>query len=143
MRRNLVLIAVIFCVVFASGVAAAGSVNRVIRVEVPFTFTVGNNTLPAGEYVVQMGHSGIGAALGSTLVLTRTATSASFVVRTLPAQNQEFRPEAKLVFHRYGDRYFLASAESYGLRSQLFTTPLEKELMARNSGAEKISVASD
>jgi hypothetical protein len=72
------------------------------RTTVPFAFTVGNTVMPAGEYRV----SSVGErfviienleGLGVQLVLDRPVTK-------LNAQ------EPKLVFHKYGDKFFLSQA---------------------------------
>ncbi|MBL8292997.1 MAG: hypothetical protein JNN08_14220 [Bryobacterales bacterium] len=69
---------------------------------IPFDFTVNNLTLPAGEYAVwetTQGAHAIGNTDGN-----RRALSITYRVAANPERL------AKLVFRKYGDKYFLAEA---------------------------------
>lgn len=94
-------------------------------VDIPFAFTAGNATLPAGEYRVQKldQHSGV-------LLIHCSDASASAIVITNAAQAKELQSESKLVFNRYDNRYFLSQVWTAGsIRGrQLLTSPKEKEM---------------
>jgi len=71
---------------------------------VPFEFTVGVQSMPAGEYTV--------ARVGGTDAIKVTNSNGNTTALSW-ASNTSFRPaertgQALLIFHRYGDRYFLS-----------------------------------
>ena len=89
--------------VTASSSVRAQSLHYKLRANIPFDFTVIDKNLPAGEYEV-------GRAVPSSgdLVLSiRNAAGMSELPFTNPVQAFEPARTGKLVFHRYGDHYFL------------------------------------
>jgi hypothetical protein len=69
---------------------------------IPFDFTVGERLLPAGTYVIKSLTPGVIAVhgwKGRTLLSTMTLVSPTDEVRKDPD---------RLVFHKYGDQYFLS-----------------------------------
>ncbi len=110
--------------------AAASAQKSEIRANVPFDFIIDGATLPAGEYSLES----VGA--GGTVLAIRSANSrihSMFMVK----EDQASHPDSwtKLVFHRYGDRYFLAEIRVAGntLIRQVPQTRREKELAMKNS----------
>jgi hypothetical protein len=84
-----------------TALAYAETVN--MKVNIPFNFVVGGATLPSGEYTVQgLGNSGNAISIRK---LDQTAKSLTLAIRCESSKTPE---QSKLVFHRYGDRYFLA-----------------------------------
>jgi len=73
-----------------------------LRANIPFPFIVGEKTLPAGAYSIER------VRRDSTLVWLlqqrESRGTAVFITSPIRSQTQE---EAKLVFHRYGEEYFL------------------------------------
>jgi hypothetical protein len=99
-------------------------------VNIPFEFVAGKATLPAGEYRVEK------LEKGSVVVLIRgSRPGASAAVMTMAAQANEPQSDSKLVFNRYGNRYFLSEYWSAGSSRgrQLLKSAREKEIsrMAR------------
>jgi hypothetical protein len=102
--RGLTMLTVIVALALASAVASAKpqSVDKVVA-DIPFEFSVGYKTMPAGEYSVKsITNSGNGLLI----------QSADGTISALRLSNETSRDKnkshARLVFHRYGDRYFLA-----------------------------------
>ena len=94
-----------FTVLASFGLAAAslfGQYSPQIRVKVPFSFTAGGRTLPAGEYLVETRQ-----LPNSALVRSSDSGRAMVILLTNPSQARGSAPETCLMFHRYGDRYFL------------------------------------
>jgi hypothetical protein len=110
-----------------------------VVVNIPFEFVAGKLTLPPGEYRIEKLEKGSVAVL-----IHRAHSSASFVVMTLPAQASEPQSDSKLVFNRYGNRYFLSQYWSAGSSSgRLLPKPRrEKELsiMARNDTQSQVTL---
>jgi hypothetical protein len=98
-----------------------------LAVNIPFAFVAGNVTLPAGEYRVQK-WDGDSAVL--LIYCPEPNVSASVRVITNAAQANELQSQSKLVFNRYGNRYFLSQVWTAGsVRGrQLLKSPGEKEM---------------
>ena len=75
-----------------------------LKVNIPFDFNVGSKTLPAGEYSVKR--------LTQTSMLVMSADGKqSAVALTIGSTQQGANEQAaaeRLVFHQYGNQYFLA-----------------------------------
>ena len=108
-------------------------------VDIPFAFTAGNATLPAGEYRVQKLDRN-----SAVLFVHCWDARASALVITNAAQAKETQTESKLVFNRYGNRYFLSQVWNAGsIRGrQLPISPREKEMpqLARNETKTEITL---
>lgn len=110
-----------------------------IQADVPFSFTAGDKTIPAGTVIVRPeGPSG-----GALWVSNRDANANTYVV-PMPTRALNPSDRTALVFHKYGDRYFLARVERSGSDAgyQLQETKVEKELRSQNKIAgEEIRLA--
>ena len=95
-------------VVLAIGLAAvtavvsAGQSNRV-DTNIPFDFVVGDKVLPAGQYTMK----GLGA-VGQAILISQKDAKSSIIRLTNELQPRSENTQARLVFHRYGQHYFLA-----------------------------------
>ena len=86
------------------GSAQAQSLGDTIRINVPFEFSVGDTKLPAGEYSVGRAQP----TSGDTTVIISNVNHPGSVLRiTNAAQSLKPKYRDTLVFHRYGDDYFL------------------------------------
>jgi hypothetical protein len=86
----------------AAATTPAQSANRVVA-NIPFEFSVGYKTMPAGEYQIRIVNS------ANDALLIQSADSKTSALRLSEAtERQKNNKHAKLVFHRYGERYFLA-----------------------------------
>ena len=81
-----------------------------IWVNIPFAFTVGEKTLPAGQYTIE--HNPV---IRGSLIVRSADCRASVTGLTMNVYSQTIQTQAKLVFHRYGNQYFLAQAWRSGL----------------------------
>lgn len=105
-----------------TGVATA---QQKLVVDVPFDFVAGNKTLPAGEYYVRAGSS------ERTLVLVNQQDpSASTFMFTIDVLTNDAQSQSKIVFNRYGERYFLSQIWSQGENhgSQIIQSRREREM---------------
>ena len=89
----------VLCLAGASGTAVAGT--TVLEVKIPFPFVVGDQTLPAGRYMIQRDDYAPGALMlrnehsaASAILNTRPATSA-------PPKNEQPALEFKHVENKY------------------------------------------
>ncbi len=75
-----------------------------MKADVPFEFIVNGSTLPPGQYTIQS----FGIADGRTLMLRSSDRNEKATVNSISVESMEAAPETKLIFHRYGNRYFLS-----------------------------------
>ena len=77
------------------------SAQNQVKVNVPFSFTVGNSTLPAGSYTIK---SDFGSR--DLVRLTNWGAKADSMALGTPEPGDP-KNTNKLVFHRVGDQYFV------------------------------------
>lgn len=111
--RSLALVALI--VALTALTAQAQSANQ-MKANIPFSFTIGSQTLPAGEYTIRY----VNQDSGKTALLFKSADGrTSRIVNMMMSQKEEALTKASLVFNRYGESYFLSEvwtgADQYGL----------------------------
>jgi len=108
--------------------AALGPVSLMaqgpIHITIPFDFTVGSKSLPAGEYR-------IGEQPRHVLAIRSVDNRSVMMIMTHSAEPTAKPGEASLTFNRYGDRYFLSQVSSSDLGWELPKSPVEKELAAK------------
>lgn len=75
--------------------------------DVPFEFSVGYKTMPAGGYVVEAV-----ASAGNALLIQNDDAKSAALRRSEATVPMKDKKHARLVFHRYGERYFLAEVWS-------------------------------
>jgi hypothetical protein len=121
--RALVMAGVMALTIFAT--TRVAQAQQSMAVNVPFDFVAGNKTLPAGEYTVK-----ISTPTHSLILVSRKDSTASAFINTNAAVSSTPQAESKLIFNRYGDRYFLSQVwqQGYAQGRQLLKSPREKEL---------------
>lgn len=75
-----------------------------MKADVPFEFIVNGSTLPPGQYTIQS----FGTADGKTLLLRGSDKNENATVNAIDVESMKSARETKLIFHRYGNRYFLS-----------------------------------
>jgi hypothetical protein len=80
-----------------------------VKANVPFEFIVGQQKLPAGEYTIQSINLD-----GSVLELRDSDQQANGMVITNRCESLRPSAQTRLIFHRYGNRYFLAQIWAAG-----------------------------
>jgi len=111
-----------------------------IVTQVPFRFTVGNVAIPAGECSVQLADQ-----KGWVLTVSNRDAKIALFTHTVPNAARKIAPASALVFHKYGDRYFLVALRVSDSRAvyEFRQSKLEKELIAQNlRPTEEILLAS-
>ena len=107
-----------------------------LKATIPFEFTMGQTPMPAGNYSIH----GDGPLI--VLRLEDARRSANALVLTVPGPGVAQNLSPRLEFHRYGDRYFLASIRSSSAAGgrELRQTAPEKELAKRMGSLVEASV---
>lgn len=133
MRNNLVILSLV--VVFALMTSSAFAENEFhMRVNVPFDFYVGDQSLSAGEYTFAMS-SGLLPTASSVKIFTLDGKPIC-IVNTQAGQD-EVKSTDLLRFNQYGDKQFLSSISIRGFRAGLQMPKLEKELRAQLKNEQK------
>jgi hypothetical protein len=141
MKKSVLSLIAISSLLASSLVVLAANVQGNIKAEVPFDFMVGKSKLSAGQYTIQRGTS------HSSLKLR--GEKSSIMVLTYSGSTSGTPSHAKLVFHKYGDQYFLAQVWDEGSTTadNLMATKAERDAartagrLARNAGPEIVVVA--
>lgn len=101
--------------------AAQLASNVKIATQVPFDFVVGDKVFPAGKCIVQAAN-----AATDTILIRNKNTRTSLYSPTDAAEGAETAATDELVFHKYGDRYFLSTIRVEGTRI-VYLLPESKE----------------
>lgn len=104
---TMIAVLILFGCLAVSAKAQCGSMQSIANI--PFQFSAGQTMLPAGQYSITCSNS------GQPLVLIRSTTdgndAAMMLMITVSGKAQD---RGKLVFRRYGNRYFLAQVWTVG-----------------------------
>ena len=104
--RTLITIALLFTAV--SLFAQTTPSQRLMTVKIPFAFAVEDRSLPEGEYTV------FTVTPERSIRIASTDGKHSAVVNTLPNYASSPSENSRLVFHRYGDDYYLVQVWTVG-----------------------------
>lgn len=110
--KSLTMLALVAGLALAANVLSANGQSHRVIADIPFDFIVADKTLPSGNYTVSAATSD-GQALK---ISSRDGKSSIIRLSTSLAEKSEKR-NARMVFHRYGQQYFLVevwSGDSYG-----------------------------
>jgi hypothetical protein len=139
MKKVVFRVAGMLALAFVAAAQMARAQQPVVA-NIPFAFTVGKMTLPAGEYRVEKWIKGDGA-----LLIQRTDGGAATFAGSIATDSNEPQIQTKLVFHHYGDRYFLSQVwvEGSSRGRQIPKSKQEKEqeqLLARNETRDQVTI---
>lgn len=136
--KTLTMLTLLVGLALAATVASAQgpSTSRRVIAEIPFDFIVGDKTLPAGNYTV-----GAATTNGEGVRITSRNGKSSAIRLTYSASDKSQKKNARMVFHRYGQRYFLAevwSGDNFGhkLMPSKNERNLQRELVANPSKSD-------
>lgn len=134
MRKQLISL---ICVLLISAAAAGDcwALSRMLKVDIPFAFEVENQQLPSGTYWLDFITTGDGS-----LQVIRGVHGKALIFSTTSTSSQNASAITKLIFHRYGDRYFLTEISNWDGHTRTFAvSPKEKEAM-RLQAAVQVSL---
>jgi hypothetical protein len=106
----------------ATSTALAQSNRGGTITDIPFTFEVANLTFPAGRYTV--------TPLGETTLRISSPSNQGTVVLTHSVEGKAPESKGKMVFHHYGESYFLSEVwvAADGPGRKVFPSRAEEEL---------------
>ena len=124
-KQVLKMSSILSLVVALAVTAVSANPTNTLKANIPFDFSVGGTTLPAGVYTVTP------MSMPNTLRIRRDDNREGVLIQTNGSQTRRGQDRTKLVFHRYGDQHFLAqvwTAED-GTMCELRKSRAERELM--------------
>ena len=101
--KGLTMLMLVVALAVAAAVASASAQSNKVVANIPFEFSVGYKSMPAGEYSVRSATSS-----GNALMIQSADGKTSAVRLSDATGSTKNSSHARLVFHRYGERYFLA-----------------------------------
>jgi hypothetical protein len=125
--KNILVTVIGAMVMMALATTASAQYAGRMNVNVPFSFGVENEHLPAGDYIVEKIASG-------RLRIHTSDGRVSVTFLALPKQDKTVSEAAHFIFRRYGNQYFLAAIKTPGLETgwELLQGRHEQEL-AKNT----------
>lgn len=144
MKRQTYTVIAMIVLVGSMAVAAQAQNNGRLRLtaDIPFEFNVGDQTMPAGKYTV----SQINPASDRVALQLRNQSGRASVILQMNAVIGRAPESAKLIFNRYGNRYFLAQAwvdgENTGLQAPTSRVErvVRRELAGIKATAETVAL---
>jgi len=103
--RTLITIWLLFT---AATLFAQTESQRLMKVNIPFAFSVEDHSMPAGEYLV------LTVTPERSIRIVSADGKHSATVNTLPNYAKSPSETSRLVFHNYGDEYFLSQVWTAG-----------------------------
>ena len=124
--------------ILTAGVALLGAgglfAQAKATADIPFEFTVQNTTLPAGSYTMSL------ASASHSVMAIRNAEARKDVLVLAPSESKGAEEKNVVVFHRIGDRYFLAAVKTDAVCAKVAPSKLERELTSEGNGQPMASV---
>ena len=124
-----------FALFLAATIITAGKAiaqDYAVRATIPFSFTVNGKVLPAGNYTI-----GTDVTSPRILKISDRTQHAHALALSMPAAEEKHKSN-QLVFHKYGDQYFLCEIRSQesSLNVELPTSNQEKRARAETQVAK-------
>ncbi len=132
---NIAIATMILVGIVAVNTHAQTGAHKVVA-NIPFEFSVGKATLPAGRYTVAVMNP---TSDRKILQIRQIDGRASAMVITTDVTGS-MSENAKLVFHRYGDRYYFAQAQMSGDSTSLAAVRTRSEQKQAVATAKEIVV---
>jgi hypothetical protein len=123
MKKAMLLTVGVSCLLAGMAVPATAQLGwAALKSDVPFAFVSGNRTLQAGQYFIEIGQARV-----------RFLDASRHQVQGIFSNTQACNLKAeqpRLVFHRYGETYFLSQIWSSAYKIDLPTSRTEYQLRA-------------
>lgn len=101
--KGLTIFTLMVALAILTSVVSANAQSRIrLSANIPFEFVVSDKTLPAGEYSVTP------ATNGDEALMVQNDENRNAVIRLTEPTTEMKKKHSRLVFHRYGQTYFLA-----------------------------------
>lgn len=125
MKRQLVIaLTTLGFVIMLTAATTSAQSSILLKVNIPFEFSVEGEQLPAGVYTVTKGPGGS--------LLIRSVDCHSFKIFRAIHREARRLEDSSLIFNKYGNEYFLSTILVHGTDNgyELFKSRYEKDLIA-------------
>jgi hypothetical protein len=113
-----------------AGVVAVHAQDKTLSANVPFSFYMGAAAMPEGAYRISE------LSNGGVLCMNSKDSSQSKAITAFSVTGKSMEEPARLVFHRYGDVYFLAQVwDGSGSTGVAISTSRREKELARSGSA--------
>jgi hypothetical protein len=129
-QKAIALSGLLILLTFAS---ALGQPDRQTIIYIPFNFTVGEKSFPAGKYVIERNRKDS----DTVWVIRRKDNAGKAMFLTRPVRANNTQEATRLVFHQYGDLYFLAEFWTAGSQTGREIQTSDEERALDKALAEK------
>ncbi|HET6976840.1 MAG TPA: hypothetical protein VFI24_10985 [Pyrinomonadaceae bacterium] len=130
---NIFFASIILATAFITGAQAQTSSPQRVTASIPFTFTTGNKSLPAGKYTISV----VNPSSDRKALQIRSLDGRFSAIVLTNAVNGNVSDNSKLVFERYDDRYFFTHAQLAGDSTSLAALRSKAEHKQLLAGAKK------
>lgn len=129
---------VIVTMLGAVATANAQTLEYKLTVNIPFDFTVANKKLPAGEYFIHRAQQSAGDLV---LEIANAKGSSTLSRLTFPVTTAKPQKQGSVVFHRYGNEYFLSQVWPAGGQTGRALPKSRSEREAARQGQDLVGMA--
>ena len=129
---NIPMATILLVGVLAAAAQAQTSSAQKVVASIPFTFNVGQTELPAGKYTITV----VNPSSDRKVLQIRNADGRLSAMIQTTSVLRNAAGDAKIVFHRYGDRYFFAQAQMAGDATSLAAVKSKAERAERDAIAK-------
>ena len=124
----------LFAVALTLLITTASAQTVKVKANIPFSFVVNRATMPAGEYVVESMDRD-----GGVLAIRDSHAKITNLVIANACESHKAATHNKLIFHRYGDRYFLSQVWIQGdNRGRELRTSAREIEVAKDFSAQEV-----
>ena len=111
MKKQIMMTLMMLCLIVTLAVTSANAQSRAhfMRIVIPFEFIINGENLPPGTYTVKRASD-----KPETLLLSSADGRSRLYILTTNVRVKTRQSESKLVFHQYGDQYFLSQVLEAG-----------------------------
>jgi hypothetical protein len=141
MKKQILWMPLLLIAMFAAAaVSTSAQAAYSVRANVPFDFIVGDKTIPAGDIRAH-------AAAQGSLSITNIGEGKQALRNGRKLLGSERADQGKLVFHKYGNRYFLAQVcvpgyQAWEVMKSKEERSLEREMrLVKNFKPERVTVS--
>lgn len=117
-----VALIVAFATMLAPHTLTAQSSGTAVVANIPFAFQVGSNHMPAGTYKIEL--------QGDDLLWIKGDSGSSVMMVTRQSPNKS-PSDSAVVFHHYGNQYFLREVRNAGEAEVMWSTETKAERRAK------------
>jgi len=122
MKKQLIAVMFAFAIGLVISAGETSAQSQALRVDVPFSFSLNNKTLPAGTYIVK-------PATDNRLMWRVRGTGQTPDTLLLASLSSAKEPgNLRIIFRRYGERYFLTGFKTTSYDVALPMSGSEKDL---------------